>query len=181
MDFHLERNDMLRIIAVFAVLDLEGKIQDVCSNLDIATRTAKQFDDWHGHGSGKVVERQAIQVDGKTYLLASDFGPEIVLNSSQAAASARLERTTLGFAQQLAFMREQIESGASPLYSVTGGSILYLEGFTAADVVECLTILFERSDQAMFRWLDRQDWTRQTRPTRSDDLRRWLMSRGDRI
>ena len=80
-----------KLITVFAILDPDDKqIKTVCSSRALADEASPTFDDFHGHGSATVVERQAIELDGKVYLLAQDFGPEVVLDKSQAVDDARL-------------------------------------------------------------------------------------------
>lgn len=78
------------IRTVYAIMDCEGqrRVKALCSSQAIADAAAPAFGDWHGHGSAEVVERQAVEIDGKLYLLANDHGPEVELDTAPAVQTA---------------------------------------------------------------------------------------------
>ncbi len=97
---------MTVIRTVFAILDADTgtKIKAVCSSKRLADATAPAYGDWYGHGSATVVERLAVEIDGKLYLLANDHDPEIELDKAPAAVEAakRLSATDKLTTEELA-------------------------------------------------------------------------------
>jgi hypothetical protein len=79
---------MSEIVTVYTIINPDNKIVAVCSSKELADEAAPTWDDWQGHGSAKVVERQAVRVDDQLFLLANDHGPRVVLDSSEAVQSA---------------------------------------------------------------------------------------------
>ncbi len=82
---------MPQIIQVYAIIDSDGvEVVEVCSTEPLAKEAARAWNDWNGHGSARVVPRQAVVVDGVILLLANDYGPELKLDSTKASKEAAL-------------------------------------------------------------------------------------------